>query len=221
MDGSPERYANRCLPLTIANAHGWEILNPCDFSVMWTGGMSASDVHVKIHTNAHDGSHPVTLFGLGTFTFHIQGLFRTPPGWNLWVGGSPNLFRDGAQALTGIVETDWSNHTFTMNWKITRPNVWIDWHENEPMCFIFPVQRHAIKEFTPVIRPMSDDPDLRDQFMRWSASRDAFHEKVMREPPTDPKDQWQKHYYQGKNMDGKIQPDHVTKIRLPDFKPPE
>ena len=26
MDATHERYAYRCLPLTIANAHGWEIL---------------------------------------------------------------------------------------------------------------------------------------------------------------------------------------------------
>jgi hypothetical protein len=28
MDASPEAFAYRCLPLNIANAHGWGILTP-------------------------------------------------------------------------------------------------------------------------------------------------------------------------------------------------
>ncbi len=217
MEASPEKFAYRCLPLNIANTHGWEVLNPCDFSVMWNGGLSASDVDIRIHTNAHDGSYPVSLFGLGTITFHIQGLFKTSPGWNLWAGGSPNYFKDGCQALTGIIETDWCPFTFTVNWKLTRPNVWIDWYENEPMCFIFPIQRQAILDVQPRIAPFSEAPEFHDQFLRWSRSRDAFHEQVTKHPPAQSKDQWQKHYYQGKDMDGKIQPDHKTKLRLPEF----
>lgn len=218
MDQSPERFAYRCLPLNIANAHGWEILNPCNFSVMWTGGIGAGDVHLRIDSGAHDGSAPVTLFGMGTITFHIQALFKTSPGWNLWVGGSPNYFKDGIQALTGICETDWMPFTFTMNWKITRPNTWISWAEGEPMCFIYPIHRHAITDVEPTIRPLSDAPEFREQFMSWSKSRDDFHAHVTAHPPVLSKDQWQKHYYQGKDMNGKIQEDHRTKLRLPEFK---
>jgi Family of unknown function (DUF6065) len=217
MESSPERYAHRCLPLNIANMHGWEILCPCDFSTMWTGGLAASDVHIRIDTNAHDGSCPVSLFGLGTITFHIQGLFKTSPGWNLWVGGSPNWFKDGIQPLTGIVETDWAPYTYTMNWKLTRPNMWVDWKEHDPMCFIFPLQRDAITTVIPRIKPLSADPDFHQQFTSWSKSRDEFHANVNLHPPAQSKDQWQKHYYQGKDMKGQIQPDHKTKIRLPDF----
>ena len=31
LEGSPERFAYRCLPLAIANAHGWEMPSPCGF----------------------------------------------------------------------------------------------------------------------------------------------------------------------------------------------
>ena len=33
MDKTPQSYAYRCLPLNIANAHGWEILSPSTFEV--------------------------------------------------------------------------------------------------------------------------------------------------------------------------------------------
>ena len=32
MTSTPESFAYRCLPLAIANAHGWEVLSPCGFS---------------------------------------------------------------------------------------------------------------------------------------------------------------------------------------------
>ena len=37
MDETDERHAYRCLPLSIANAAGWEILNPVAFSAIWNG----------------------------------------------------------------------------------------------------------------------------------------------------------------------------------------
>ena len=39
MDRIPDNHAYRCLPLNIANSHGWEILSPCAFEVAWRGGM--------------------------------------------------------------------------------------------------------------------------------------------------------------------------------------
>ena len=37
MDDSPQSYAYRCLPLTIANTHGWEILCGRTFYAEWNG----------------------------------------------------------------------------------------------------------------------------------------------------------------------------------------
>ena len=37
MDTTGERFAYRCLPLDIANAHGWEILCAAGFEALWTG----------------------------------------------------------------------------------------------------------------------------------------------------------------------------------------
>jgi hypothetical protein len=217
MDELPDKFGYRCLPLNIANAHGWEILNACDFSARWNGGPSASDVEINVHTNNGSGSAPVTLFGAGTITFHIMAIFRTSPGWNMWIGGSPNSFKDGIQALTGIVETDWSVFSFTMNWKITRPHHWISFAENEPMCFLFPVQRHLLQTIQPEIKHFREDPEFAEQFRLWSTSRDAFHEKMRTNPPPNSADAWQKDYYRGRDMRGNVQKDHVSRLRLADF----
>ncbi|MFI4960960.1 MAG: DUF6065 family protein, partial [Hyphomicrobiales bacterium] len=38
MDNIDQRFAYRCLPLSIANAHGWEILCAAGFTAVWDGG---------------------------------------------------------------------------------------------------------------------------------------------------------------------------------------
>ena len=38
MNATPQRYAYRCLPLTIVNQAGWWIKNPVGFSATWRGG---------------------------------------------------------------------------------------------------------------------------------------------------------------------------------------
>ena len=37
MDDTQDRFAYRCLPLSIANQTGWEILSPAGFTARWNG----------------------------------------------------------------------------------------------------------------------------------------------------------------------------------------
>src|SRR3954471_12820602 len=46
MDATYERWANRCLPLLMANESGWVLLNPTAFSATWSGGDSPEDVTI-------------------------------------------------------------------------------------------------------------------------------------------------------------------------------
>ena len=46
MTATPDSFAYRCLPLNIANAHGWEILSPCTFEARWTGGIGTGQVDI-------------------------------------------------------------------------------------------------------------------------------------------------------------------------------
>jgi hypothetical protein len=160
----------------------------------------------------------VSLFGQGVLTFHVEALFRTPPGWDLWVGGSPNEVKPGIMPLTGVVEADWSPYTFTMNWKFTRRNHWVSFTRNEPICFVFPVPRDALERMRPKFVRLAEDSDLAGQFREWSQSRDAFHAKMADGCPRAPAEKWQKRYYRGITMrSAKPAPGHRTKLRLKPF----
>lgn len=218
MDASPESFAYRCLPLNIANAHGWEILNPCGFEAIWNGGPGVEDVVVRADpgTPAHEA--PVALFGQGTFTIHIPGLFRTPPGCNLWVSGPPNRAKDGIAPLGGVIETDWAPYTFTMNWRFTRPRQRVRFEQDEPVCFIFPLPRNLLDGVVPRIAPIDEDPQFKRRFEQWSRARDRFQAEVAAHPPASPGAKWQKFYYRGLDADGTPgAADHRSKLRLPEF----
>jgi hypothetical protein len=218
MDGTPASFAYRCLPLDIANAHGWELLNPCGFDACWNGESDTGAVTIKPHAAGDIESAATSLFGQGILTFHVPGIFRTPPGWNLWIGGSPNLPKDGIYPLTGVVETDWSPFTFTMNWRFTRPHHWIRFEAGEPFCFFFPVQRALLDDVRPALAPIEAEPGLLDRFQQWSNRRDAFVLQMVNEPPPAPAATWQKHYYRGVDMTEKSQvADHRTRLRLQAF----
>jgi hypothetical protein len=218
MDATPASFAYRCLPLDIANAHGWEVLSPCGFEAVWDGDPDPRGVTVTLDPGAPVDQAPVSLFGQGVLTFHVAGIFRTPPGWNLWVSGSPNRPRDGLFPLTGVIETDWSPFTFTMNWRFTRPGLSVRFEALEPFCFLFPVQRGAIEAFEPRLAPMAQEPELMERFMLWSRNRDAFHEQMRRDPPKIASAHWQKHYYRGVDASGEAHvEDHKAKLRLKPF----
>ncbi len=219
MEKTPERYAYRCLPLAIANTHGWEIGSPCGFEARWHGGRGVEAVEIRADKDTPTHLMPMSLFGDGTITFHVDGVFRTSPGWNLWVGGAPNAAKDGIAPLGGVIETDWSPYTFTMNWRFTRSNHWVRWEKDEPFCFFFPVQRGVLDAAQPEIRPLSQAPELEKTFTAWSHARKVFQEHVRKTKPIAPTDQWQKLYYRGvapNDVPGAA--DHQTKLHLAPFK---
>lgn len=219
MDRSPESFAYRCLPLNIANAHGWEILSPSGFEAVWNGGSAPEDVRICVDSVGDQGNAPVALFGQGTFTVHIQALFRTEEGIDLWVGGPPNSAKDGIAPLNGIIETDWSPYTFTMNWRFTRPNHPIRFEAGEPIAFVFPVMRKLVDACEPVIKSIDDAPELKQQFEQWSRSRDQFQLEMAQSPHRSPSDKWQKFYYRGLCPNGAVgSEDHRSKLRVPEFR---
>ena len=222
MDATGERYAYRCLPLTIANSHGWELLSPMAFEAKWDGGEHMDSVEIRMDSGYPEHLKPVSIFGYGTITWHVEAIFRTPLGWNLHVGGPPNRPKDAIQALGGIIETDWAPYTFTMNWRFTRAEQWIRFEENEPIAFFFPVERGSVERFKPRIERLEDHKELCAAFETWSESRNAFQEWVKTADPTAPGDKWQKLYFRGLDQDGKACPvDHQSKIRLPHFVLPD
>jgi hypothetical protein len=214
MDESPDRQPYRCLPLAIANAHGWMVLCDSDLVLSWNGGMRAADVIVR-SSSPHWSA--TTHFGLGTVTFHVGAILRTEPGINLWVGGPPNAPKDGITALTGIVETDWLGFTFTMNWRFTRPGT-VRFARDEPFCFLFPVPRTLLEETEPEIRSLDSDPDLAVQYAAARTSRANFNTGLERGEADGVRMQWQRTYFRGERPDNEAGPeDHRTKVRARPF----
>src|SRR5579859_6909282 len=74
MDATPDSYAYRCLPLNIANAHGWEVLSPCGFEAVWDGGSGQSAISIRPDAGAEPRTAPISLFGNGVLTFHIDAI---------------------------------------------------------------------------------------------------------------------------------------------------
>ena len=215
MDATPEHFAYRCLPLSIANAMGWEILAPCRVTAAWNGGPELSDLTIEVEGNAERPERLASShFGSGILTFHIGYLFRTEPGIGIWVRGIPNLPKDGAAPLEGIVETDWLPFTFTMNWQLTRPGR-IVFEKDEPFCFITLLEYQALLHVQPEIVPIEEDPALKAEFTEWSTRRKDFNRGLIAEDPEVVQQRWQKWYTRGEMPDGeKRNPQHLSKVSL-------
>jgi hypothetical protein len=217
MDASPDRFAYRCLPLNIANAHGWEVLCPSGFAATWSGeaGTDSITVTAAAGTQAPAVSH----FGSGVLTFHVPCLFRTEPGFDLMVQGPVNSPKDSIAALTGIIETDWAPYTFTMNWIFTRPGTTVRFESGEPFCHLFPVQRGALEDVKPELHVISEEPELKKLYDQWQMNRSFFNMDLKRAGTKANADKWQKLYYRGLNPDStpnRVQ-DHRTRVRLRPF----
>jgi hypothetical protein len=212
------------------------VLSPATVRIKWNGGSSLIDVEmqrwqptvpvvglvggstqVPLGVPGPDYLYPISHFGSGIVTWTLPWLFRSPPGYNMLVRGPANSPKDGIAPLEGLVETDWTPATFTMNWKMTRPDNWVTFEKGEPICMIVPQRRGELEEFMPEIRSIKDQPELAAAHKAWGESRDQFNEE-QRVPGTEAaKRGWQRHYFQGTAPDGSSADEHQTKRRLREF----
>jgi hypothetical protein len=217
MDATRQHFANRCLPLLIANQAGWFLLNSHRFRATWDGGEEISSLALEYLSG--EPPYPATThFGHGILTWHIPYLFRTPPGWNLWARGPSNWPKDGAVALEGIVESDWSVATFTMNWKLTTPGRPVIFDVDEPFCMLLPQARGELEAFAPELRAIESDPELYAAYKEWTASRAEFLTELKVPESKAAQRAWEKHYFQGKSPDGSAAGTHQTKLQLKEFR---
>lgn len=194
------RHAYRCLPLTTANAAGWEALCPSGVTIEWDGGPDVASLKVTVD---EPGAYPFAKshFATGIVTFDLGWLFRTPPGWHLWAMGSPNDPKDGIAPLSGLIETDWLPYTFTMNWKMTRPGV-VRFEKGEPFCFITPARIGEVADCEPSALEITDDPALQADLYAWSTERDAFMARFNAGDPETQKMPWGRRYFRGDHAEG-------------------
>jgi hypothetical protein len=222
MNDTESRFANRCLPLLIANQSGWAILNPQGFRATWDGRDHQDGITLEWDEPNLPAAKPAsTHFGHGVLTWGIPYLFRTPPGWNLLARGPANWPKDGVCALEGVIETDWLPATFTMNWKLTRPGQPVRFEPGEPICMVLPQRRGELESVAPSIHGLEPGTELHHDAKRWSEDR---HQEVVRQflaqysasVPEDP-DAPDNQYFRGRWYDGEKVPEHQTTLRLAPF----
>jgi hypothetical protein len=105
------------------------------------------------------------------------------------------MVKDGVQPLEGIVETDWSPATFTMNWKLTRTGHWVRFERLEPICMIVPAKRGLAESLVPRPRPLRENAELSDSYAQWSTGRSQFLASLRDGDPAAVAQRWQKDYF--------------------------
>lgn len=214
MDKTGERYAYRCLPLTMANSTGWELRCPFEIRLDWNGNASNESLKISSPDRKADVARLATShFRQGIVTFHTGWLMRTSPGWQVWAKGSPNRPKDGISPLSGLVETDWLPFPFTMNWKMTRPGR-VRFRKDEPFAFITLVQPGLLEAVQPKLARLDDDPELKAEYEAWQTGRALFNARMEAGDADAKTEGWQRHYMKGKTVAGGEAEAHVTKRRL-------
>jgi hypothetical protein len=217
MDDFPDRHAYRCLPLSIANAHGWEVLCPAPIEINWNGGMTVDDIEVTA-LKPLPGGAPVdhfcrSNFSRGIITFHLDYVIETEPDWQILATGPFNDAKPTASPLTGVIESDWLPYPFTMNWQLLQPGI-TRFDEGEPFCSFFPVAKRALLDTELHIHRLADDSELESRHNQFRDTRTVFMERIKAGDPDAIKEAWQRHYFVGRHPDGVLAPEHLNKLRL-------
>jgi len=174
---SHQKFAYRCLPLTIANQAGWVIRCPVSFVATWNGGIGTNAIYLDYDEPVRYFQEAIhSHFGNGIITFNLPYLFRCScPGLGLLVRGLPNYQKYNCTPLEGFVETDWLPFTFTMNWRFDRPNIPVQFSQGDPICFVQPLNLSKVEAANPIARKIEENPELKDSYEVWKKSRTAFN----------------------------------------------
>lgn len=173
MDATPGQYAYRCIPLSAANTMGWEILNPVDVELSWSGADAGDRIDVR---GPQDPFAPHPHFGSGTVTWYIPFLFRTPPEYGLMVTGPANQDKAHIVPLDAFVRTDWVPFPFTMNWRITTPEQRIHFAAGEPICRVLPYPLELLNETKIELHDLEEDPAFMQAVNEWGQQRQSDYQ---------------------------------------------
>jgi hypothetical protein len=167
MNENPNAY--HCLPLVMANQWGWQVLCPTDVRVTWDGSLGVSGLTVAV--NPRFAATIKSQFGSGIVTFSVPWLFRTPPGWDLYVKGPSNRWKANCAALEGVVETWWLNYTFTLNWKIVEPGT-VGFAAGESLAQLVPVPHATFDDSRAMEAPLGlAEPLAAEELLKWRQAR--------------------------------------------------
>jgi hypothetical protein len=167
MDELPHSY--KCLPLVIANQWGWQILCPTDVVIRWNGDPNLAGLQIDVAPQYLPAIK--SQFGSGIVTFSPPWLFRTPPGWDLYLKGPSNRWKTNCVPLEGVIETWWLNFTFTINWKLVEPGT-VSFARGESLGQLMPVPHATFQDSTAVEAPIGLlEPHAARELLDWQERR--------------------------------------------------
>jgi hypothetical protein len=167
MNENPHAY--HCLPLVIANQWGWQVLCPTDVRVTWDGSPGLGGLRVAVDPRFAPAIK--SQFGSGIVTFSPPWLFRTSPGWSLYVKGPGNRWKPNCVALEGVVETWWLDYTFTLNWKVVEPGT-VDFARGESLAQLVPVPHETFADAVALEAPIGlVDARAAAELLKWRDER--------------------------------------------------
>jgi hypothetical protein len=162
-------HSYQCLPLLIANQWGWQILCPTDIVATWDGTPAITGLKVEVDPQYEPAIK--SQFGSGIITFSPPWLFRTPPGWDLYLKGPSNRWKANCAPLEGVIETWWLNYTFTLNWKIIEPGT-VTFAKGESLGQLVPVPHGTFQNSTAIDVPIGlEEPKAAAELLEWLERR--------------------------------------------------
>jgi Family of unknown function (DUF6065) len=167
MDDLPHAY--KCLPLVLANQWGWQLLCPTDVVATWDGTQGLDGLRIEVPPQFEPAIK--SQFGAGIITFSPPWLFRTPPGWNLYLKGPTNRWKPNCVPLEGVIETWWLNYTFTLNWKIVEAGT-VVFRQGESLGQLLPVPHLTFQNATATEAPIGLlEPKASEELVKWQEKR--------------------------------------------------
>ena len=211
MDATYNKHAYRCLPLSMANVNGWEILLPCDVVVKWDGG---NTVPTLLSGEEHNNRMVANCNKIGMVDFQLGWAFNTDEGHHTWLTGSPNYFVEGAVPLSAIIPSDWWPDEVQMAWKLTEPGKEIVFPEGMPFAFFFVFDTNLMPNIECSVENLWDKPDLIESRVRYN---DAKMQKMQDAPWT-----WMNGIRTGLDEEGnRIGPRYEGSVKLDEPEMPE
>jgi hypothetical protein len=163
MDETYKKHAYQCLPMTYANVYGWELILPHDVIVEWDGG----NTNATILEGGQFEGRDIAYGGIiGMVSFSTGWIFGTEPGYETWIGGSPNYVLDGAVPLSAIIPSSWWPDEFQMNWKLTKTGKTV-FPKGMPFMFFTMFDSTVLENVEFEVKNMWDDKELMDSRQKY------------------------------------------------------
>jgi len=173
MDETYKKHAYQCMPMSVANVLGWELVLTEDVVVQWGGGYSVPQILSGEKTA--DGFTQVYCSIVGMVSFAMGWVIRTEENYSTWFSGSPNYVRGDAEALSATVPTFWWPDEVQMNWKINAIDVPVTFKAGEPFCFFNVYDNRVMTDVTVSVGNLWDDKELMEQRMKYGKLKSDNH----------------------------------------------